>query len=229
MNRKEIKQSAKGKLNRHFSFFLQMFLLTLIFYLALVILDTVRTLSSNRPVSTLMMCSALIVFIGYQVFDLSSSLAAVDVMRNDTPLIQPFTKALVLFERGETFIGSLLVSLLAGIWICLWSLLLIVPGIVKAISYSQAVYIYRDSVKNNKPVKYREAITLSRQMMKGHCWEYFVFSLSFIGYQMLVSITVGLAGIWVFPYRTLAEANFYVRLCQIQEQDDAGKEIVQAG
>ena len=117
-----------------------------------------------------------------------------------------------IFERGEYFLGSLLIGLLQWVWIFLWTLLLIVPGIVKALAYSQAQWLYRDAIDRGQPIGYTEAITQSRQLMDGYKWELFVLILSFFGWWLLELITFGLAAIWVMPYRTMTFANFYLKL-----------------
>ncbi len=57
-----------------------------------------------------------------------------------------------------------------------------------------------------------EAISKSKEMMNGHKMEYFVLSLSFIGWAFVVGITFGIAGIWVMPYMSTTYANFYNKI-----------------
>lgn len=93
-----------------------------------------------------------------------------------------------------------------GLFIWLWTLLLIIPGIIKAYSYSMTFFILAE----NKGMPVLEAITLSRKMMDGHKMDLFVLFLSFIGWVFLVAITFGIAGIWVYPYFYAAMTNFYL-------------------
>jgi uncharacterized membrane protein len=93
-----------------------------------------------------------------------------------------------------------------GLFIWLWSLLLIIPGIIKAYAYSMTVFILAE----NKGMPALEAITLSRKMMDGHKLDLCLLSLSFIGWLFLVMITFGIAGIWVFPYLIATTTNFYL-------------------
>ena len=90
----------------------------------------------------------------------------------------------------------------------LWSLLLVIPGIIKAISYSQAMLI----VAENPGMGAREAINRSKAMMEGHKMEYFVLGLSFIGWYLLGAITLGIAYIWIIPYVSATQVNFYNEL-----------------
>ncbi|MEY2376440.1 DUF975 family protein [Lentilactobacillus buchneri] len=59
--------------------------------------------------------------------------------------------------------------------------------------------MYRDAVDRGEKISYLDAITRSRQLMDGHKWDYFVMALSFIGWGLLVGITLGIAAIWVQP------------------------------
>lgn len=91
-----------------------------------------------------------------------------------------FTALFAAFTR-ERILPVFINWLLSTIFICLWSLLLIVPGIVKALAYSQAKYIVKDLVDAGQEVGATEAITKSRELMNGHKWEYFLLNLSFVG------------------------------------------------
>ena len=95
---------------------------------------------------------------------------------------------------------------LMGLFILLWSLLLIIPGIIKAYAYSMTFFILAE----NKGMPVLEAITLSRKMMNGHKMDLFLLFLSFIGWFILTGITFGIAGIWVYPYFYATLTNFYL-------------------
>ena len=110
-----------------------------------------------------------------------------------------------LFAPFQNFVNTFFAGFLVTIFTCLWSLLLIVPGIVKSIAYSQTFFIMNEHPEYTG----REAITASRQMMNGHKWEYFVLELSFIGWFLLSSITFGLLLFYVMPYYQATMAEFY--------------------
>lgn len=95
--------------------------------------------------------------------------------------------------------------LLQTLYIVLWSMLLIVPGIIKAISYSQTIYILKD----NPELKFNGAIERSMAMMEGHKMEAFLLGLSFIGWLLLGVLTLGIGMLWVTPYMNTAHAHFY--------------------
>ena len=103
------------------------------------------------------------------------------------------------------FVKSILLYLLMGVFIFLWSLLLVIPGIVKAFSYSMAPYILAE----NPEMSALDAISESKRMMNGHKMDLFVLTLSFIPWLILVSVTFGIAGIYVTPYMEMTEVNFY--------------------
>ena len=110
-----------------------------------------------------------------------------------------------LFDGFKDYSRVVLTGLLQGIYIFLWTLLLIVPGIIKSLSYSQTNYILKDypELKNNA------AIELSMAMMKGHKFDYFCLILSFIGWILLGILTLGIGLLWVSPYIATASAHFY--------------------
>ncbi|MBR5476044.1 MAG: DUF975 family protein [Bacteroidaceae bacterium] len=97
---------------------------------------------------------------------------------------------------------------LTNLYAFLWTLLLIVPGIIKAIEYSQVPFILRDNPELSDNV----AIEKSMAMMQGHRWQYFKLQFSFIGWWLLVLVTFGVAILWVQPYVWAACANFYESL-----------------
>lgn len=106
------------------------------------------------------------------------------------------------------FVKSILLYLLMSIFIALWSLLLVIPGIIKGFSYAMAPYILAE----NPEMSPLDAITQSKRMMHGHKFDLFVLYLSFIAWIFLVYITLGIAAIYVGPYMELTVANFYKSL-----------------
>lgn len=105
----------------------------------------------------------------------------------------------------EWFSKSLLTLLLLYVYILLWTLLLIVPGIIKALSYAMTPYVLKD----NPNMKSNEAIEESMRLMSGHKAELFLLSLSFIGWALLSLLTLGIGFLWLIPYMQTACAYFY--------------------
>jgi uncharacterized membrane protein len=120
-----------------------------------------------------------------------------------------------LFDGFRQFLGAFVAYLLTVIFTILWALLLIVPGIIAAIRYSQVFYILKD----NPELDGLEAINKSKQMMNGHKGEYFVLLLSFFWWFLLGCITLGIAFVWIGPYISLTLANYYEELKKQRGED----------
>ena len=105
----------------------------------------------------------------------------------------------------EWFSKSLLTLLLMYVYILLWTLLLIIPGIIKALSYAMTPYVLKD----NPNMKSNEAIEESMRLMSGHKAELFLLGLSFIGWALLSLLTLGIGFLWLIPYMQTAFAYFY--------------------
>lgn len=101
--------------------------------------------------------------------------------------------------------NSILVGLLATIFTALWSLLFVIPGIVKAIAYSQCYFIALEHPEYDA----NTCITESRKMMNGHKWEYFCLQFSFIGWMIVGSFCLGVGTLWVTAYMNAANAAYY--------------------
>ena len=110
-----------------------------------------------------------------------------------------------LFIGFNNYWKCFLINLLQGVYILLWTLLFIIPGIIKGYSYSMAFYILAE----NPDMTANEAITESREIMNGHKWELFVLGLSFILWAFAIVFTLGIAAIYVEPYMQLTITNFY--------------------
>lgn len=118
------------------------------------------------------------------------------------------------FTSGiKTLVRSFLLMILICIFVYLWALLLIIPGIIAALRYSMAFYILADD-DNIKPI---DAIRISKKMMYGHKWRLFKLGLSFIGWILLCAVTCGIGFIFLAPYMTAAHSNFYEYLRGIYE------------
>ncbi len=113
------------------------------------------------------------------------------------------------FEKLFRFSGNygrvLTTIFLEGIYILLWLLCFVIPGIIKSLSYALTPYILRDhpELSNNA------AIELSMDMMRGNKFRLFLLSLSFVGWGILVLLTCGIGFFWFIPYVYTAVAGFY--------------------
>ena len=130
------------------------------------------------------------------------SLVAINLVRKNNPQIEN------LFVPFNDFVRTLVLWLINTIFIALWSLLLIVPGIIKAISYSMSYYIIIDDIN----ISANDARKKSMALMEGHKWRLFCLYCSFIGWILLSFLTFGILLFWVMPYIKVAHAEFYQSL-----------------
>lgn len=94
---------------------------------------------------------------------------------------------------------------LQSIYILLWSLLFIIPGIIASYSYAMTEYILAE----HPELSASEAISRSKQMMDGNKWRLFCLQFSFIGWSILCAFTLGIGNLWLTPYKQAATAAFY--------------------
>ena len=136
----------------------------------------------------------------------------IKVIKDDKP------EFMDIFHFSGDFLKCLGACLLQTLFILLWTLLLIIPGIIKAFGYVLVPYLLAD--EKYKDMKVTEILKKSQEMMKGHKADYFVFCLSFILWWLLGIITCGIAFIYVIPYQQVATAKF---LNDIKEEAEGNK------
>ena len=109
------------------------------------------------------------------------------------------------FKSGHY--GNIVLTLfLRDLFIALWTLLFIVPGIIKSLEYLMVPYILAE----NPAMDRKEAFAISKRMMDGQKWDVFVLGLSFIGWELLSAVTCGIVGIfYVNPYIKATYAELY--------------------
>ena len=133
---------------------------------------------------------------------LGYSVAHKELLQNGDAAITRNTVRLAFSDYVRNAVSILLVYL----YTILWTLLFIVPGIIKGLAYSLTPFI----VKDNPQLSPNEAINLSMKMMKGHKFDLFYLYLSFIGWILLAILTLGIGLLWVIPYMQTAMAAFYL-------------------
>jgi uncharacterized membrane protein len=193
MNHSELKLRAKAQLKTRYWY---VFLMTLIV--------GIISGASIPLIIGLLIMGPLTVGLAYTLLDVVENPNGSD---NYELLFEPFKKS---------FVTSFLAIFLIGLFTFLWSLLLIIPGIIKALAYSMTPYI----IAENPSIDPMEAISKSQSLMKGHKLDLFILYLSFIGWYLLGIITFGLALIFIIPYVETTVANFYVEL--------RGKKVIEA-
>lgn len=138
------------------------------------------------------------------------------------PLSYGYVNSLLRFHKGqeesvkemfnigfkEDYARAFIVQLLVGLFVFLWALLLIIPGIIMAYAYAMTPFI----AEENPELSSMECITKSKEMMSGHKLELFLLDLSFIGWLLLGFITCGIGLLWVMPYMNMARVKFYEQL-----------------
>ena len=138
------------------------------------------------------------------------------------PLLWSYQVAFLEIKRGKWIEVSYVFSgfkdakrlystlILQFVYVALWSLLLVIPGIVKTYSYAMTAYILKDdpAISNN------QAIERSMAMMQGHKMKLFLLDLSFIGWGLLCIFTLGMGIFWLSPYMCTSRAVFYEELKQ---------------
>lgn len=110
----------------------------------------------------------------------------------------------MLFSKFGDWKRILLTYFHMYIRIVLWMLLLIVPGIIKAYSYSMVPYI----LQNDKDISPVDALKLSEEIMNGHKMDLFILELSFIGWHLLAIPTLMILEVWIIPYQQTALTKY---------------------
>ena len=110
-----------------------------------------------------------------------------------------------LFSSVRYLLKAIGLTLMISVFVLLWCILLVIPGIIAAYRYSQAIFIMVEDP--NKGIM--QCIRESKEMMAGHKMEYFILELSFFFWMLLGGVTCGLAYIYVYPYMTVKFANYY--------------------
>ncbi|WPC44572.1 DUF975 family protein [Clostridium sp. JS66] len=118
-----------------------------------------------------------------------------------------------IFDGFQYFISTFILVLLQFLFILLWSLLFIIPGIIAGYRYSMAFYILND----NPEIGAYEALSRSKEMMVGYKWKLFCLYFSFFGWAILSCLTLGIGLLWLIPYINTSIANFYENLKNASE------------
>lgn len=195
MSRAELKQRAKDSLKGKYGEAIKILLLyyaisfAIGFFLGFLNLgeDTTNLLSAIVGI----VVSGLFLF-GYNNFFLKIS-------RNEEVTYKE------LFSKTNLFLTCIALTFLIGIFTFLWSLLFIIPGIIAALNYSIAYFVALD----NPEMGAMDVLRKSKELMYGHKMEYFILTLSFLGWAIVDLFTLGILNLWLVPYMQVTYANFY--------------------
>lgn len=113
-----------------------------------------------------------------------------------------------LFSYFHIYLKTLLLNIVITLATFIGFLLLIIPGIIISLIFSQAYYILAED--SSKSIS--QCLQESVEMMNGNKWNLFYLYLTFIGWWIVVILTFGIAILWVSPYQKLTEANFYLSI-----------------
>lgn len=113
-----------------------------------------------------------------------------------------------VFDGCHNFGSNMVLGVMYTVHVMLWSLLFIIPGIVKSYSYSLIYYIKADHPEYG----WRECLDESEKMMQGNKWRLFCLNFSFIGWILVGSLICGIGALWVSPYMQASTAVFYEEL-----------------
>ena len=122
------------------------------------------------------------------------------LIKGETPQVSE------LFSRFSFFGKALLLNLYTALLTFLWSLLLVIPGIIATYRYSLAFYVLCD----NPEMSVTECVNESKRLMDGHKGRLFCLHLSFIGWRLLSALTLGIGDLWLNPYVSAATSAFYL-------------------
>jgi len=215
MNRKELKEKAKeslkGKYKETIKAFLAIILISMLIGIVASILDSVFKTTWILDTTQVM---GEIVETKVGLFEeigsiITSSLLTfgllsyfIKISRNEEVTYKE------VFTKTNLWLDFIVLTLIICVFITLWSILLIIPGIIAALSYSLVFYIKLD----NPELGYIDVIKKSKELMNGHKLEYIILNLSFLGWIILGAFTLGILYIWLIPYMAVTECNFYNKL-----------------
>lgn len=205
LNRPAIKAEAKSFIGQNARWW-KMTLATIALYLLnggiSIYVNIVTVINRDDPSTTVGYSSSVITLLL-----IPFTIAASGYYLNHIRGFNPEWKS--LYKEGIDNYGSYLVTgVLVNAFTVLWSLLFVVPGIIKSLAYSQAKYVIHD----NPRLKGKEAIEISKRMTNGFKGDLFSMYLSFIGWYILVGLTGGILSIYVTPYVETTAAMYYENL-----------------
>ena len=195
MNRKEMKEKAKKQLGN--SIFCNTWLMAvLICFIYSALIGATTSLSIG--ILGLLIAGPLAYGISY-------------IFLNHARDNQPMKLEELFKGFSSDFGNNFILSLMSTIFIFLWLLLFIIPGIIKAYAYSMAFYVKVDHPEYN----WKQCLDESIKITNGHKMELFILDLSFIGWYIVGALCLGIGIAWVEPYKTATKANYYEKLKEL--------------
>ena len=207
--RKKYKSFAKTQLSGRWKIPILMTLLIFIVSAIFSVPDVIQMLRSNAleaagevntAASSTSLVTSIVSMIASAILEVASICVYIKMSRSPEPVT--FSD---FIEGFNNWARATLGVLWQCLWTFLWMLLFIIPGIIKSIAYSQMFYI----IAEYKEVSVTKAMRISIEITKGHKWDLFVLSLSFLGWAILSAFTLGILNFWLFPYMNMTYVNAY--------------------
>ena len=192
MNRIQIKEQAKGILGSNI--FGNTWLLMLVVFL-------IQTVALSA-VSYVVPAIGTFLIIGPLAYGVSFILLKL-VRTGEKPDLADILKGF-----KDDFAQNLLLGFLMNLFIALWSLLFVIPGIVKSYAYSMAFYIKADHPEYD----WKQCLNESKRITNGHKMNLFVLDLSFIGWYFVGMLCLGVGTLWVAPYHKTSVSLYYEQI-----------------
>ena len=210
MNRINLKKDAKIKMYKNYGFLIIFFIVSILLSSQITLLKKIWNPSLIKSIVIFTALSCLELSIANVYFKVSKYGKA-----SIKDIIEPFK---------ENLIDKILTIFLRNFYLVLWTILFIVPGIVKLFSYSQVVLILVD---DEQKIFGNEAITKSRKIMDGKKFDLLVLIISFTLWFIASGLTGGILLIYVYPYFMITLSNFYLTLVggNIEERVENAKQI----
>ncbi len=186
MNRAELKRRAREQLGE--GIFKKSWPIAV---LGIFIVAAICGAASTIPVATILLIGPL---------EIGLVVLFKNIKRNGS------TKIDGLFDGfAKDFGGNLVLGIIIQIFIVLWSLLFLIPGIVKSYAYSMAYYLKSE----HEDWDWRRCLDESIKLTNGHKMELFILDLSFIGWYLVGGLCLGIGELWAEAYRRQTLINFY--------------------
>ena len=184
----------------------------------------------NNVFGSTWLMALLILLIESAIVSVAGYCGGIPAMLVTGPLAVGVTSVFVFLLRGKNAIDiedmfsgfknnfgrNLLLGFLANLFIALWSLLFIIPGIVKTYAYSMAYYIANEHPEYD----WKVCLDESQRLTRGHKLDLFVLDLSFIGWYIVGAMCLGIGTLWVAPYHAAAKINYYDAIMKLSSIDN---------
>jgi uncharacterized membrane protein len=144
---------------------------------------------------------SVLTFIVTAMVAYSTASMYIDTANNITPMFGETLKKGFTESPGRTILHSFFQSL----FISLWTLCLIIPGFIASYAYSMGFYI----MNHDPSISSLDAVTESKNKMRGHKWQLFILDLSYLGWYLLGILTLGILWLWIVPKHQTAKTLFF--------------------